>query len=70
MGSDEGILFELVDGMVDSITLSPKAAYPNYVDPRLTNWQDIYYGDNYDRLKRIKGDVDPENTFRFPQSGV
>lgn len=68
-GADENRLFELVDGMVTSITTSPEAAYPNYVDARLTNWQDLYYGSNYGRLQQIKGQVDPGNTFSFPQSG-
>ncbi|TIA76223.1 hypothetical protein E3P91_00165 [Wallemia ichthyophaga] len=70
IANDEDELFELVDGMLDSITLTPKAAYPNYVDPRLDNWQYLYYGDNYARLRRIKGEIDPKNTFRFPQSGL
>ena len=68
-GADEQTLFGLVDGMVDSITTSPEAAYPNYVDARLNNWQGLYYGSNYARLQQIKGVVDPANTFRFPQSG-
>ncbi|TIB79401.1 hypothetical protein E3Q23_00001 [Wallemia mellicola] len=68
MGESEETLFSLVDGMVDSITELPKAAYPNYVDPRLINWQELYYGPNYLRLQEIKGVVDPNNTYRFPQS--
>ncbi|TIC54677.1 FAD-binding domain-containing protein [Wallemia mellicola] len=68
MGEREEALFSLVDGMVDSITELPKAAYPNYVDPRLINWQELYYGPNYLRLQEIKGVVDPNNTYRFPQS--
>ncbi|TIB94890.1 Adaptor protein complex AP-2 alpha subunit [Wallemia mellicola] len=67
-GDDEKQLFDLVDGMVTSITTSPEAAYPNYVDARLQNWQNLYYGENYNRLQRIKEQVDPNNTFRFPQS--
>lgn len=68
MGESEETLFSFVDGMVDSITELPKAAYPNYVDPRLINWQELYYGANYIRLQEIKGVVDPNNTYRFPQS--
>ena len=69
-GDDEKQLFDLVDGMVTSITTSPEAAYPNYVDARLQNWQNLYYGNNYNRLQRIKGQVDPNTTFRFPQSSM
>ncbi|TIC20736.1 FAD-binding domain-containing protein [Wallemia mellicola] len=68
MGENEETLFSIVDGMVDSIKELPKAAYPNYVDPRLINWQELYYGPNYLRLQEIKGVVDPNNTYRFPQS--
>ncbi|KAF9280912.1 hypothetical protein BGZ68_006938 [Mortierella alpina] len=46
----------------------PVRGYQNYIDIEIPNWQDAYYGSALPRLKQIKRAVDPENTFRFPQS--
>ena len=43
-------------------------AYVNYIDPLLHDWAKMYYGDNYERLVRIKKQVDPKNLFNFQQS--
>ncbi|KAF4620737.1 hypothetical protein D9613_001013 [Agrocybe pediades] len=45
-----------------------KAAYLNYIDSTVQNWQDAYYGSNYARLQKIKDHWDPTNFFHFDQS--
>lgn len=45
-----------------------KAAYLNYIDGTIKNWQEAYYGHNYPRLQRVKTKWDPENFFWNMQS--
>jgi FAD/FMN-containing dehydrogenase len=42
--------------------------YPNFPDPALEHSARAYYGDNLDRLTRVKRSYDPDDFFRFPQS--
>lgn len=43
-------------------------AYQNFADPSLKNWQQSCYGENFERLARIKQHVDPKNVFTFAQA--
>jgi hypothetical protein len=42
--------------------------YQNYVYDQYENWQQGYFGDNYQRLREIKTQWDRTNVFSFPQS--
>jgi FAD/FMN-containing dehydrogenase len=42
--------------------------FPNFPDPDLEDWAQAYYGQNLDRLLRVKARYDPGNLFRFFQS--
>lgn len=43
-------------------------AYVNYIDPLLTGWSRKYYGENYDRLVKVRRARDPDHFFSFQQS--
>jgi hypothetical protein len=43
-------------------------AYVNYIDPLQKGWAKAYYGDNLERLQKIKKEADPTGFFRFQQS--
>ena len=47
---------------------APDQLHQNYVDPSLTDWQQAYYGANYQRLTQVKASYDPDRLFRFPQA--
>lgn len=43
-------------------------AYVNYRDPDLPDFATAYWGDNLDRLSKIKRRIDPNGRFKHPQS--
>jgi FAD/FMN-containing dehydrogenase len=43
-------------------------AYVNFPDPELEGSERAYYGENLERLERVKAVYDPEGFFSFPQS--
>ncbi|KAG8754813.1 hypothetical protein FRC11_006439 [Ceratobasidium sp. 423] len=64
-------MFEFVDKVKKFLiphTIQKKAAYVNFVDPTLPNWQEAYYGGNYPRLQQVKKEWDLDNFFNFQQS--
>ncbi|MFE3584611.1 BBE domain-containing protein [Streptomyces vinaceus] len=48
--------------------LRTDAAYVNFPDPDLRDWQRAYYGANYDRLVEGKRRYDPAGLFPLPAS--
>lgn len=43
-------------------------AYVNVPNVGMQNWETVYWGSNYDRLRRIKAKYDPSNIFQYEQS--
>ncbi|KAM0306198.1 hypothetical protein ACHAPM_000759 [Fusarium culmorum] len=48
--------------------IEQKAAYVNYIDGTVQNWQEAYYGENYSRLQKVKAEWDSDNFFNHQQS--
>ncbi|KAK6978117.1 Reticuline oxidase [Favolaschia claudopus] len=61
-----------VQNMSDIVTNSMPGvefgAYAGYVDPKLPNGQQQYWGTNLPRLESIKASIDPHDLFHNPQS--
>jgi FAD/FMN-containing dehydrogenase len=52
------------------VALKPfiKGDYVNWPDLFIKKWPESYYGENFNRLRKVKSEVDPHNVFRFKQS--
>ncbi|KAH7173971.1 uncharacterized protein B0J16DRAFT_294454 [Fusarium flagelliforme] len=48
--------------------IEKKAAYVNYIDGAVSNWEEAYYGENYTRLQKVKTEWDSKNFFSNDQS--
>ena len=46
----------------------PRAAYVNYLNDSIEDWQEAYYGQNYPQLQKVKSRYDPRNFFRALQT--
>jgi hypothetical protein len=58
-----------VEGFADGIrAYTTEYAYQNFIDRTQADSAHAYYGDNLDRLVRIKRDRDPDDFFQFAQS--
>jgi berberine-like enzyme len=44
--------------------------YPNFPDPDLADWANAYYGDNHERLSRVKRAYDPDSLLRFAEQSL
>ncbi|KAK1225789.1 hypothetical protein PQX77_011255 [Marasmius sp. AFHP31] len=65
--------FAFIDDVYNTVVQSMPSdwnysAYINYIDDRLEDWQQRYYGGHYNRLQSIKQDIDPRDVFAFPTS--
>jgi FAD/FMN-containing dehydrogenase len=57
-----------LDGFYDAIVpLAKGGAYQNFIDPSLRDWQLAYHDGNFQRLRKIKSNVDSTNVFRFAE---
>ncbi|KAF2456396.1 berberine and berberine like-domain-containing protein [Lineolata rhizophorae] len=69
---DDG--FGFLDGWVAAVVRAMPAArfgmYINYADTSLSRREahEMYWGENYERLARVKAVWDPEEVFTFPQA--
>ncbi|KAJ7118607.1 hypothetical protein C8R46DRAFT_1260938 [Mycena filopes] len=72
IGSLSNATTAFVTGMSDKVTSSMPGvefgAYAGYVDPKLTDGPQEYWGTNLPRLESIKAAVDPGDVFHNPQS--
>jgi len=65
----EGAHLDWVEGFAASMRpYTSRYAYTNFIDRTQGDWARAYYGENLDRLRRVKRRYDSENFFSFGQS--
>jgi len=47
---------------------TPNESYQNFPNRAITDWQQAYYAENFDRLVAVKGTYDAGNVFNYEQS--
>ncbi|MDL9995116.1 FAD-binding oxidoreductase [Bacillus stercoris] len=57
-----------IERLRTSLSRETMGDYVNWPDIEIRNWPRTYYGENVERLRRVKTKYDPENVFRFEQS--
>jgi FAD/FMN-containing dehydrogenase len=65
---DQQPTLDWVDNFRTAMQQWTKGAYVNYVDLRIKDYLQEYYGPNLPRLVQVKAKYDPHNLFSFPQS--
>jgi FAD/FMN-containing dehydrogenase len=66
--TDEARNLTLVEETRKALIPYTEGSYINVPDQFIKNSGPVYYGGNFDRLRRVKTKYDPENVFNFPQS--
>ncbi|MDB5072301.1 MAG: hypothetical protein JWM87_3412 [Candidatus Eremiobacteraeota bacterium] len=66
--ADQPVAEKWIEGVRTSMLPYARNAYVNYVDLQIENYLEAYYVSNLPRLIEVKGRVDPDNVFNFPQS--
>jgi FAD/FMN-containing dehydrogenase len=62
-------LNQWTDEVINTITpFTPEESYQNFPNRSLTNWSQLYYAENFERLVDVKTKYDPKNLFNHPQS--
>ncbi|OGM47922.1 hypothetical protein ABOM_002691 [Aspergillus bombycis] len=71
LGPVSGTTYDFLDGLNEVVRNGTPGigigVYPGYVDPRLENPRQSYWGSNLGRLSQIKGYLDPDDVFHNPQ---
>ena len=59
---------EWLDGLAEELAPHVSgSAYQNFIDRGQPDWQQAYYGDNFERLVEVKQRYDPDGLFDYEQ---
>lgn len=66
---DRQAALDYIESFEQTLTpISSGRAYQNYPNRRSTDFADLYFGQNLERLRKVKKEFDKDNLFRFEQS--